>query len=77
MNKRFQFAFWSCVLIFFGLLLTSTWAYWNEQPTGDAWVVQEPEQRVSGATVGQKLRVAFILRNRASQPRRILGARAC
>lgn len=63
--------------LIFGLLLSAIWAYWYEQPSSDAWGVEQPEQVVSGAIVGEDLYVTFVLCNRSSQPRRILGVEAC
>lgn len=60
-----------------GFLLAAGWMYWHEKPSGNAWVAEPQEQIVSGVTEGQKLHVAFLLRNMASQPRRILGVEAC
>lgn len=76
MNNRILFPLTEGVLIL-GLLLASVWAYWNEQPSSDAWDIEHPEQVVTGAAAGQELHVAFVLRNTASQPRRILGVEAC
>jgi hypothetical protein len=76
MSKRVLFSLCEGGLIF-GLILAAAWAYWNEQPSGNAWVVEQPEQTVSGSTIGEKLHVAFLLRNTSSQPRRILGVEAC
>lgn len=60
-----------------GLFLAAAWAYWYEQPLDNAWVVEQPEQIVSDAVAGEKLHVAFVLRNTSSQARRILGVEAC
>jgi len=76
MNHRILFPLGKGILIL-SLLFTSAWAYWNEQSSGNAWVIEHPEQVISQALVGEKLHVAFILRNTASQPRRILGVEAC
>jgi hypothetical protein len=64
-------------LLIAGLLLASVWAYWYEQPSGEGWVVEQPEQIISYAVVGEELRVAFKLRNTSSMPRRLLGFEAC
>jgi hypothetical protein len=76
MSKRVLIFLCEGALIF-GLLLAAAWTYWNEQSSDDAWVAEQPEQIVSGSTTGEKLNVAFILRNTSSQPRRILGIEAC
>jgi len=60
-----------------GSLLAGGWAYWNKEPSGDAWVVEQPELIVSSPAPGQKLHVDFVLRNTSSRPRRIFGVEAC
>ena len=75
MSKRVLFFLGEAGLIF-GLLFAAAWVYWEEQSARDAWVVEQPLQVVSGAA-SEKLHVAFILQNRSSQPRRILGVEAC
>jgi hypothetical protein len=76
MNRQIVAYVCGCLLVV-GLLLAGGWGYWHEQPSGDAWVVEQPEQIVSGAASGQEVHVDFTLRNISSQPRRILGAEAC
>lgn len=76
MNRRIL-TFLCEVLLIAGLLLASGWAYWYEKLSSNAWSVEIPEQIVSGATSGQELHIAFLLRNNSSSPRRILGSEAC
>lgn len=76
MTKHVPFSLWIGILSV-ALLLAAGWAYWREQPSSDLWIVQQPEHVVSEAAAGKELHVAFVLRNTASQPRRILGVEAC
>lgn len=76
MKRRFS-AYECSYLLSAGLCLAAGWMYWHQQPSCNAWVAEPPERIVSGAIVGQELHVAFVLRNTASQPRRILGVGAC
>lgn len=64
-------------LLLTGLLAPSAYMYWCESSPCDAWIVEQPEQVITGAIPGQEVHVVFILRNVASQPRRILGVQAC
>jgi hypothetical protein len=59
------------------VFIASGWAYWYEQPSDDAWCVDQPKQIVAGAAAGGELHVTFVLRNTSSSPRRILGVEAC
>jgi hypothetical protein len=76
MSKRVLLSFGEGLLIL-GLLLATGWAYWSERTPGEAWIVETPEQIVNGATSGQELQVAFLLRNTSTSPLRILGVEAC
>lgn len=64
-------------LLLAGLLATSGWLYWRESSPCDAWIVEQPEQIVTGTVPGREVHVVFIFRNISSQPRRILGVEAC
>lgn len=70
------------ISIIFGLLaaalfLAAGWAYWKQEPAGDAWIVEQPERIVSRPTPGEKLRIDFVLRNTSSRSLRILGVEVC
>ena len=62
-------------LLFAGLL-GGAWMCWPEEPSESAWIVDHPEQIVSGAK-DQEHRVRFIIRNISSRPLRVLGVEAC
>jgi hypothetical protein len=59
------------------LLLACGWAYWDAQPTSDAWICDCPEQVPTPISPGQKVKVGFRLKNTSRRSLRILGTVVC
>jgi hypothetical protein len=64
-------------LLLLGLAVLARWIGWGSNPPPLAWVVDSPEQIISGAETGKPVQVPFRLRNTSSQPLRVLGTLAC
>lgn len=64
-------------LVALGLIATGVGAYFWGQPTASAWVVDRPDQVITGAPADKEVQVHFRIENTSARTLRIYGNTAC